>query len=184
MIKCTGTGYPSPSVYWNTTTLHSGHFIKVRYRCMCGSRGDRGSGPPPLKNHKNIGSPSNPLKNHKATKPAFDVGPTSACQRADDGPLIVVFGSFVPSSTIKNKQKKRCRSWTPSGLTFWMRACGCMSRMLVNQTVTKYPCCIPLHARFQKVLTKGNLCYNQKYVLGGSVRGFYHNICFVKEYLK
>ena len=47
-------------------------------------RGDRGSGPP-LKNHKNIGFLSNsgpdPLKNHKATKPAFNVGPSSACQR-------------------------------------------------------------------------------------------------------
>ena len=44
---------------------------------MCGSRGgDRGFGPPPLKNHKNIGFLSNtgpdPPKNHKATKPAFN----------------------------------------------------------------------------------------------------------------
>ena len=49
-------------------------------------RGDRGSGPPtPLKNHKNIGFHINtcpdPLKKHKATKPAFNVGPTSARQR-------------------------------------------------------------------------------------------------------
>ena len=46
--------------------------------------GDRGS-PPPLKNHKNLGFPSNtgpdPLKDHKATKPAFNVGPTSARQQ-------------------------------------------------------------------------------------------------------
>ena len=46
--------------------------------------GDRGSGPP-LKNHKNIGFLSNtdpdPLKNHKATKPKFNVGQSSACQR-------------------------------------------------------------------------------------------------------
>ena len=43
-----------------------------------------GSGPP-LKNHKNIGCLSNtgldPLKNHKFTKPAFNVGTSSACQR-------------------------------------------------------------------------------------------------------
>ena len=79
---------------------------------MPGSRGgDKGFGPP-LKNHKNIGFLSNtgpdPLKNHKATKPALNVGPASARQqnvkhhfmvfrwRTDDGPLIVVFGSFTP----------------------------------------------------------------------------------------
>ena len=47
--------------------------------------GDIGSGPPPLKNHKNIGFSCNtgpdPLKNHKATKPAFNVGPSLARQR-------------------------------------------------------------------------------------------------------
>ena len=42
--------------------------------------------PPLLKNHKNIGFPKSnicpdPLNNHKATKPAFNVGPTSARQR-------------------------------------------------------------------------------------------------------
>ena len=67
----------------------------------------------PPENHKNKGFLSNtgldPLKNHKATNPAFNVGPSSARQRntiwmafhwqADDGPLIVVFGSFfLPSS--------------------------------------------------------------------------------------
>ena len=41
--------------------------------------------PPPLKNHKNIGFLSNtdpdPLENHKATKPAFNAGPTAACKQ-------------------------------------------------------------------------------------------------------
>ena len=71
-----------------------------------------GTGGPdrPLKNHKNIGFLSNsgpdPLKNYEATEPAFNVGPSSACQRsaiylafrwrADDGPLIVLFGSTHP----------------------------------------------------------------------------------------
>ena len=73
--------------------------------------GDRRSGAP-LKNHNNIGFPSNtgpdPLKNHKATKPAFNVGPSWAlqrnaiqmafCWRADDGPLIVIF--WIPSPLI------------------------------------------------------------------------------------
>ena len=79
---------------------------------MRGSRGGTGgSGPPPLKNHKAMGFLSNtgpdPLKNHKATKPAFNVGTSSARQRnailfrlrVDDVPLLVVFGSFLPSST-------------------------------------------------------------------------------------
>ena len=46
---------------------------------------DRGSGPSPLKNHKNIGFLSNtgpdPLKIYKAAKTAFNVGPSSAHQR-------------------------------------------------------------------------------------------------------
>ena len=50
---------------------------------MHGSRGGQVSGPP-LKNYKNIGFLSNAgpdsLKNHKATKPAFNVGPSSASQ--------------------------------------------------------------------------------------------------------
>ena len=60
-----------------------------------------------VKNHKNVGFLSNtsldPLKKYKATKPAFNIGPSSARRRdviliafhwrADDGPLIVVFGS-------------------------------------------------------------------------------------------
>ena len=46
------------------------------------------------------------VKNHKATKPAFNVGPSSAHQRnailmafhwwADDSPIKVVFGSSIP----------------------------------------------------------------------------------------
>ena len=90
--------------------------------------GAGGPDPPPrLKNHKNIGFLSNtgpdPLQNHKATKPAFNVGPSSARQRnaiemavrsrADDGPLLVVFGS--PLSTKKTpppKKKKRKKKKT------------------------------------------------------------------------
>ena len=73
---------------------------------MGGSREGTGGPdpPPPMKNHKNIGFFTNtgpvPLKTHKATKPAFDVGPSSARQRnaiamafrwrTDDGPFISV----------------------------------------------------------------------------------------------
>ena len=64
------------------------HIRKTRFlsHIMRGSRGgDRGSRPPPLKNHKNIGFSSNtgpdPLKNRKATKSAFNAGPPSTHQR-------------------------------------------------------------------------------------------------------
>ena len=70
--------------------------------------------PPPEKSQKYRVSKQfcpDPLKNYEATKPTFYVGPSSACQRnailkvfylrADDRPLIVVFGSSHPSSTKK-----------------------------------------------------------------------------------
>ena len=68
-----------------------------------GGRGwDRGSGPPPLKNNRNKGFLSNtgldPLKNRKATKPAFNVGPSSAHQRTEDGPLVVILWYLDPPS--------------------------------------------------------------------------------------
>ena len=77
---------------------------------MGGSRGDSGPDSPPLlKNQNTIGFPSNtgpdPQKNHKVTKPAFNFGPSYLRQafrwRADVGPLMVVFGSSLPSSTKK-----------------------------------------------------------------------------------
>ena len=93
---------------------------------MCGSRGDTGVRTLPPEKLQNIGFLSNtgpdPLKNHKATKPAFNVGPSSASfewaiigtpakrfaggpmmafrWRADHGPLIVVFESSLPSSIL------------------------------------------------------------------------------------
>ena len=55
-------------------------------RPIHGSRGGGTGGPDPqLKNHKNIGFLSNsgldPLKDHKATKPALNVGTSSARRR-------------------------------------------------------------------------------------------------------
>ena len=48
----------------------------------------------PLKNHKNIGFLSNTgadhLKNHRATKPAFNVGPSSARQRNAVNPASIL----------------------------------------------------------------------------------------------
>ena len=77
--------------------------------------------PPPLKNHRNIGlsnSGPDPLKKHKATKPALNVGPLAFRWRADVGPHIVVFGSFLLSTT-----RKKTSKLDPSGKTFWIRAC-------------------------------------------------------------
>ena len=53
---------------------------------MCGSRGGGGRGPDTLpEKSKKIGFFGNtgvvPLKNHKATKPAFNIGPSSARKR-------------------------------------------------------------------------------------------------------
>ena len=85
---------------------------------MRGSRGGGGTGDtdPPEKS-QTFGVSGSP-RNHKATKPAFNIGPAPAHQRnaikmafhwrADDGPLIVVFGSSLPSSPNKKNQ-----SWTP-----------------------------------------------------------------------
>ena len=77
------------------------------------------SGPPTLENYRAIGFLSNTgpdaLNKHKATKPAI-VGPTSArqqnanlmafCRQFDDGPLLMVFGSSLPSSTKKQEGRR------------------------------------------------------------------------------
>ena len=59
------------------------------------------SGPHPLKNHKNIEFLSNSgpdlLNNHKAAKPKINIRPSSNTWRADDGPLLVLFRSSLPS---------------------------------------------------------------------------------------
>ena len=99
----------------------------------------------PLKNHCNAGP--DPLKNHKDTNPAFNVRPSSACQRnaismafrwrADDGPLIVVSGFFLPSPTNKKKKKKNVvEVGTPFDKKFWIRAChACMNNYMGSQVI-------------------------------------------------
>ena len=98
-------------------------------------RGDRGSGPPlPKKSQKykvSLQYWSGFLKNQKATKPAFNVGPSSArqrnaismafCLRADDGPIKAVFGSSIYHQ-LRNI-KKKYQIWTPSDKTFWIGEC-------------------------------------------------------------
>ena len=76
--------------------------------------GGRGSGLPSEKNKVSWHLSTTghvPLKNHKATKPVFNVGKLSARQRndiymafrwrVDDDPVLVVFGTTLPSSTKK-----------------------------------------------------------------------------------
>ena len=119
-----------------TTTRQQKHKVKqhalsslARKACMGGSRGGT-LGSPPEKS-QNIGFLCNtgpdPLKIHKATKPAFNVGPSSARQRnamsmafrwrACDGPIKNVFGSSIPFQL-----KKHYQNWNPSDETFWIRA--------------------------------------------------------------
>ena len=117
--------WPTP---WNSTNHIS----------MCRSRGGAGGLEHPLKNYKNIGFSNNtgpdPLKNrsYQASIQCWAIIDTPAkCHlmafrwRADDGPLIVVLGSSLPSSKTQNKntkKKKRLLSCTPSDKTFWIRA--------------------------------------------------------------
>ena len=75
-------GYATPvKMMMQAEEVNNDRVLHVRIKR---GTGGRGSGPR-LKNHKLIGFPSNtgpdPLKNHKATKPAVNVGPSSARQR-------------------------------------------------------------------------------------------------------
>ena len=101
---------------------------------ICGSR-EGGGGPNPFENHNNIGLFGNigpdPLKNcsYQASIRCLAIIGTPAKRhlmafrwRADNGPLIVVLGSSLPSSTNKTKKRKRWQNWTPSDKTFWIRA--------------------------------------------------------------
>ena len=82
---------------------------------------------PPEKSQKNIRFLSNtgpdPLKSHKATKSAFNVGPTSARQRnaisikwrIDGGPMMAQLQWYLDLLSSHKKQekgKKRCQSST------------------------------------------------------------------------
>ena len=98
---------------------HSFNSLLIGGVNMCGSRGGTGGpDPPPMKNHKNIGFSSNTvpdsLKNrsYQASIQCWGIIGTPVKRhlmafrwRAHDGPLIVVLGSSLPSST-KKKTKK------------------------------------------------------------------------------
>ena len=82
------------------------------------------AGPDPPKNYKNTGL--DPLKNHKATPSKHSMlghhRPASETPflRADNGLLLVVFGSSLRSLTKKTSEKTQsCQSWTTSDKTFW-----------------------------------------------------------------
>ena len=120
--------------WWRITFISQ--FIRYSLRCkssITSCADPEGTDPPPLKNHKNIGFSSNigpdSPKNRKTTKPAFDVWAfidgmpakrhlMAFRWRAEDGQLIVILGSTLPSSTKKHV------SWIPSDKTFCIRACS------------------------------------------------------------
>ena len=90
---------------------------------MGGSRGGAG-GSDPLKNHNTIGLqpywPGSPEKSqvYKASIQCWAINGTTVklhfngvCWRADVGPLMVVFGSSLPSSTKKKTLSKSDPLW-------------------------------------------------------------------------
>ena len=98
--------------------------IGIPWSCADPERGTGGPEPTtPPKNHKNISFLSNTgsdhLKNHKATKQAFNVGPSSARQRNailmafrwrdEDGPLWYLDPTSPHQLEKKRKKKKRKR---------------------------------------------------------------------------
>ena len=103
-------------------TFHTYHIgVQLKRKRLHGriQRVHRRSGPPSLRKITNIYG--------------FRI-PYAFRWRADDGPLIVVFGSFLPSSNEKinnnnkktkkqKKKNKRYQSWTPSDKAVWIRAC-------------------------------------------------------------
>ena len=135
-----------------TYTIFSvGYGLFMNYQNVCSEhvrtqRGDRGPDPP--KKNKNIGFLSNTgldlLKISKLPSQHSMLGHHRHASetfrwRAGDGPLIVVLGSSLPSST-KNKTKKRCQSWTPSDKTFWIHACSVLCLLVqVGSTQKKHP---------------------------------------------
>ena len=81
------------------TFIDSRQFLKTNELHVRIQRGGAGGwSPPPLKNHKkyrvSLQYWSASPENHKANKPAFNDGPSSACQR-NAGPFIAVFGSSI-----------------------------------------------------------------------------------------
>ena len=125
------------------TTPWKEHFRQVpSFRCMPCADPEGGQGVrTPLKNHKNIGFPSNidsdPLN---ITKPAFNGGPLSTMAfrcLADGGPFLVAFRSSLI---------------TPSDKMFWIRAC--MQCVWTGSIEIKLSTDM-IHARIQKVLSEG-----------------------------
>ena len=75
-----------PCVYLDTEKA-------VMRRSRGGGTGGPEPPPPRLENHKNSNNGPGPHKNHKATKPAFNVGQSSARQRnAAGGPMLAKSG--------------------------------------------------------------------------------------------
>ena len=64
---------------------------------------------------------------------------------AGDGPLIVVFGIWIPSSNKKKTLKKRCQMWTPSDKTFW--TCACQDDHVNKKATPRLTLCLLVNFR-------------------------------------
>ena len=101
---------------------------KIYLKSWADPDGGRGSGPHPLKNHKNIEFLSNadpdPLKNHNPTKSAFNDGPLWKCHLIGvllEGRCWLAYGGIWILSPLKLKQT--LSNLDPSDKPSWIRAC-------------------------------------------------------------
>ena len=126
------------SIFIMLCSVHRTRGVKIESCYMCRSRGGTGGPYPPEKSQKYrfskqywSGSP----ENHRATKPAINVGPSSACHHRPvsetpfkwcfiGGLMIAHFSGICILYPLINGKKKveHYPVWTPSDKTFWIRA--------------------------------------------------------------
>ena len=127
---------------WFPTVCHFDTMNRLKRACaaffsnyMRGSRGGQGVRTLPLRNYKNIGFLRIPSKISKRPS-QHKVGPSSVRQemafrrQADDGPLLVVFGSSLPWKT-NTKSRQSCKIRPP--LTKLTRGWIMFSQLFCNQ---------------------------------------------------
>ena len=98
--------------------ISSLHTVQIKVKSCADPEGGRGvGGPDPhLENHKAIGflinTGTDPMENYEATKPAFNVGPSSASSetsfkcRFADGPMVARFEWYLDSLSSHQLRKK------------------------------------------------------------------------------
>ena len=117
--------------------------------------------PPPYGKSQLSNTCPNSLKNYKATKPAFNVGPSSAHQRnaikmafrwqADDGPLLVLIGSSLPLSP--HRKTPTLSELDPLWQIFlYPRMCSKMHKLLLTYIQYNQNLSLLLHCMFEDLL--------------------------------